>query len=188
MMGKTPPKTASSQPLTMNPLHLIQSNHSTLKIRPTYWLWFLLSLIVSPMATANNGTDTTNQSTGFKQTNAAQQTQIQQTQKQQPTHQTTVTPNSLPSKNQKILKPLSGRRVYKRVCMACHTLDVWGAPKLGDRDAWAGRIAKGKEALYYSALNGLNNMPPRGYCQFCTDNELKSAVDYMVEKTQPRKK
>ena len=84
-------------------------------------------------------------------------------------------------------KPLSGRRVYKRVCMACHTLSVWGAPKLGDSKAWAIRAKKGKEALYYSVLNGFKGMPPRGYCQFCTDDELKSAVDYMMEKSQPGK-
>ena len=84
-------------------------------------------------------------------------------------------------------KPLSGRRVYKRVCMACHTLSVWGAPKLGDRKAWIIRAKKGKQALYYSVLNGFKGMPPRGYCQFCTDGELKSAVDYMIEKSKPGK-
>ena len=84
-------------------------------------------------------------------------------------------------------KPLSGRRVYKRACMACHTLSVWGAPKLGDRKAWTIRIKKGKEALYYSVLNGFKGMPPRGHCQFCTDDELKSAVDYMTEKSQAEK-
>jgi len=82
-------------------------------------------------------------------------------------------------------KPLSGRRVYKRVCMACHTLSVWGAPKLGDGKAWADRIAKGKEALYFSAKNGIRDMPPRGNCQFCTDDELEAAVDYLVSKAQP---
>ena len=83
-------------------------------------------------------------------------------------------------------EPLSGRRVYKRICMACHTLSVWGAPKLGDRVAWAKRLSKGREALYLAARNGFNEMPPRGNCQFCTDDEIRAAVDYMVEKAQPR--
>ncbi|MCP4908496.1 MAG: cytochrome c5 family protein [bacterium] len=87
-----------------------------------------------------------------------------------------------------VLKPLSGRRVYKRVCMACHTLSVWGAPKLGDHVAWAPRISKGRPALYFSAQNGLNEMPPRGNCDFCTDDELRAAVDYLVEKAQPRRR
>lgn len=83
---------------------------------------------------------------------------------------------------------LSGRRVYQRVCMACHTLSVWGAPKLGDRAAWTPRISKGKEALYFSARNGFNKMPPRGYCDFCTDDELRAAVDYLIGKAQPRER
>lgn len=94
----------------------------------------------------------------------------------------------LGARSEKVLKPLSGRTVYKRVCMACHTLNVWGAPKLGDRAAWALRISKGRPALYFSAKNGFNKMPARGYCDFCTDAELESAVDYMVEKAQPREK
>lgn len=85
-------------------------------------------------------------------------------------------------------KPLSGRKVYQRVCMACHTLEVWGAPKLGDRSAWAARVAKGMEALYASALSGFNEMPARGTCQFCTDDELRAAVDYMVGKAVPRRR
>ncbi len=83
-------------------------------------------------------------------------------------------------------KPLPGRRVYKRVCMACHTSNLWGAPKLGDPLAWEGRISKGREALYFSARNGFNAMPARGYCQFCTDADLEAAVDYMIEKAGPR--
>jgi cytochrome c5 len=86
------------------------------------------------------------------------------------------------------LKPLSGRQVYQRVCMACHTLSVWGAPKLGDRAAWTDRIGKGRQALYFSAQNGFNKMPPRGYCDFCTNDELRSAVDYLVEKVEPRER
>ncbi len=83
-------------------------------------------------------------------------------------------------------KSLSGRRVYKRVCMACHTLSVWGAPKLGDRVAWLPRISKGKAALYASATFGFNQMPARGNCEFCSDEELRAAVDYMVGKARRR--
>lgn len=72
--------------------------------------------------------------------------------------------------------------------MACHTLSVWGAPKLGDRAAWVDRIRKGRQALYFSAQNGFRKMPSRGYCDFCTDDDLRSAVDYMIEKARPRKR
>ncbi len=99
-----------------------------------------------------------------------------------------VAEQHVPASQKPLLKPLSGSMVYKRICMACHTLSVWGAPKLGDRLAWQGRVDKGKNALYSSVLNGFNKMPVRGYCQFCTDEELKSAVDYMIKKARPQKR
>jgi cytochrome c5 len=61
---------------------------------------------------------------------------------------------------------------------------VAGAPKFGDADAWAPRIAKGKEALYASTYNGLNIMPPRGTCSACSDEDLRNTVDYMVSAAQ----
>jgi cytochrome c5 len=78
----------------------------------------------------------------------------------------------------------SGADVYNGACVVCHAAGVAGAPKQGDKAAWAERIAKGKETLYGSAINGFNGMPPRGTCMSCSDEELKAAVDYMVENSQ----
>lgn len=78
----------------------------------------------------------------------------------------------------------SGEDVFKAACTVCHTAGVAGAPKLGDKAAWAPRIAKGKEALYTSAIKGIRAMPPKGTCATCTDGELKKAVDYMVSKAK----
>ena len=74
-----------------------------------------------------------------------------------------------------------GQGIYKASCQACHAAGVAGAPKLGDKDAWAPRIAKGSDALYTSVLKGLNAMPPKGACMSCSEDELRAAVDYMVE-------
>jgi len=78
----------------------------------------------------------------------------------------------------------SGEDVFKAACTICHTAGVAGAPKLGDKAAWAPRIAKGKEALYTSAIKGIRAMPPKGTCATCTDGELKKAVDYMMAKAK----
>jgi len=43
---------------------------------------------------------------------------------------------------------------YKATCAACHDAGVAGAPKLGDKAAWAPRIKAGKDALYKSAISG----------------------------------
>ena len=76
---------------------------------------------------------------------------------------------------------VDGQGIYKASCQACHAAGVAGAPKLGDKDAWAPRIAKGNDAMYTSVMKGLNAMPPKGACMSCSDDELRAAVDYMVE-------
>ena len=77
-------------------------------------------------------------------------------------------------------KPRDGATVYNTICMACHSSGVAGAPKTGDKAAWAPRIATGMEALVKSATNGKNAMPPRGGAADLTDAELKAAVEYLV--------
>jgi len=77
-----------------------------------------------------------------------------------------------------------GKEVYMKSCVACHAAGVAGAPKLGDKAAWAPRIATGMDALLNSAINGKNVMPPRGTCASCSDDELKAAIEYMVSQSQ----
>lgn len=77
-------------------------------------------------------------------------------------------------------KPRDGATIYGSVCVACHGTGVANAPKAGDKAAWAPRLAQGKEALYKSALNGKNAMPPKGGAADLTDAELKAAVDHLT--------
>jgi len=81
-------------------------------------------------------------------------------------------------------KPRSGATIYNSVCKACHEAGVAGAPKTGDKSAWAPRIATGNAALLKSATNGKNAMPARGGAADLTDSELKSAVEYLVGKAK----
>ena len=81
-------------------------------------------------------------------------------------------------------KPRSGEAIYNAVCTACHAAGVAGAPKTGDKAAWAPRIATGAAALLASATNGKNAMPPRGGGADLTDAELKAAVEYLTGKAK----
>lgn len=81
-------------------------------------------------------------------------------------------------------KPRSGEAIYNTVCTACHATGVAGAPKTGDKAAWAPRIATGNAALLKSAAEGKNAMPARGGAADLTDAELKAAVDYLVGKAK----
>ncbi|RIX47670.1 MAG: cytochrome c5 family protein [Rhodocyclales bacterium GT-UBC] len=76
--------------------------------------------------------------------------------------------------------PKDGPTVFNTVCGACHNTGAAGAPKAGDKAAWAPRIAQGKDALYTSALNGKNAMPARGGAADLSDAEVKAAVDHLI--------
>ena len=74
---------------------------------------------------------------------------------------------------------------YTKTCAICHAAGVAGAPKFGVSEDWAARIAKGKEVLYQSSINGLPPaMPAKGMCFSCSDDDLKALVDYMVTNSQ----
>jgi cytochrome c5 len=73
-----------------------------------------------------------------------------------------------------------GKSVYDSTCMVCHAAGVAGAPKAGDKAAWAPRLKTGMDALYASSLKGKNAMPPKGGNLSLADADVKAAVDYLV--------
>ncbi|WP_301102185.1 c-type cytochrome [Propionivibrio sp.] len=81
-------------------------------------------------------------------------------------------------------KPRDGASIYSTVCIACHAGGVAGAPKTGDKAAWAPRIATGNAVLLKNAANGKGAMPPRGGAADLSDAELKAAVDYLIDKAK----
>jgi len=78
-----------------------------------------------------------------------------------------------------------GKSVFGKTCALCHAAGVAGAPKPGDKEDWAPRIAQGKDTLYKHALEGFTGskgqMPARGANAALPDAEVKAAVDYMVD-------
>ena len=69
--------------------------------------------------------------------------------------------------------------LYTQICAVCHVAGVGGAPKTGDKAAWAPRLGEGVDALTASVIKGKGAMPPRGGSQ-ANDAELKAAVSYLV--------
>jgi cytochrome c5 len=69
--------------------------------------------------------------------------------------------------------------LYAQVCTVCHAAGVAGAPKFGDKAAWAPRIAQGVDGLTASAIKGKGAMPPKGGST-ASDAEIKAVVAYMV--------
>jgi len=77
-----------------------------------------------------------------------------------------------------------GKATFDSVCTACHSTGAAGAPKLGDKAAWAPRLAQGKPALYNAALHGKGAMPPKGGNAALSDDAVKAAVDYMLSQAR----
>ncbi|MCD6060104.1 MAG: Cytochrome oxidase, cbb3-type, subunit [Moraxellaceae bacterium] len=68
---------------------------------------------------------------------------------------------------------------YNKACAACHNSGAAGAPKKGDKAAWAPRLKKGDAALLNSVKNGFKAMPPKGLCTDCTDADFKALIKFM---------
>ena len=69
--------------------------------------------------------------------------------------------------------------LYTQACSVCHAAGVAGAPKLGDKAAWAPRLAQGIDALTANVVKGKGAMPPKGGSS-ASDAEIKSVVTYLV--------
>ena len=80
--------------------------------------------------------------------------------------------------------PKTGEALFQQTCSACHGAGIAGAPKAGDKAAWAPRIAKGMPTLYDHAEKGFQGssgvMPAKGGRADAPDDLVKQAVDYMV--------
>ena len=79
-----------------------------------------------------------------------------------------------------------GKATYDTSCSVCHGAGIAGAPKFGDKTAWAPRIAQGADTLHSHALKGFQGkagvMPAKGGNTALADADVKAAVDYMVSK------
>jgi cytochrome c5 len=73
----------------------------------------------------------------------------------------------------------AGEALYKQACSVCHVAGVAGAPKFGDKAAWAPRVALGLEGLTASVIKGKGAMPPKGGSA-ASEEEIKATVAYML--------
>ena len=79
-------------------------------------------------------------------------------------------------------KVRGGREVYAFACSTCHTLEGGHAPKLDDANYWRAKLKDGRDRLYQNAVEGVGDMPAKGFCESCTDEEVRAAVDFMLKK------
>lgn len=85
-----------------------------------------------------------------------------------------------------------GRTVWLATCRDCHANPMSDAPQVRRPADWQARLARGRPALYASALGGRvaasgAEMPARGDHAHLGDDEVRAAVDYMLFLVDSRK-
>tara|TARA_B100000929_G_C15161870_1_gene301994 strand:- start:4 stop:420 length:417 start_codon:yes stop_codon:yes gene_type:complete len=78
------------------------------------------------------------------------------------------------------IDPRTGKEIYEVSCKTCHSIGLAGAPTFGIKSTWGDRSEKGIDLLLASVINGLNGMPPMGLCMDCSEEELKSSIEYIL--------
>jgi cytochrome c5 len=77
-----------------------------------------------------------------------------------------------------------GAEIFGGLCASCHKGGIGGAPTLSAAGIGA-RASKGKDTLYKHAIEGFQGgagvMPAKGGNPALTDDQVKAAVDYMLD-------
>ena len=82
----------------------------------------------------------------------------------------------------------TGEQVVQMRCAQCHEKGLHGAPKIGDADAWIPRVKDGLDVVVRSAINGHGGMQARGGMANLTDNEMRNAIIYMMNRGRVNEK
>ena len=78
----------------------------------------------------------------------------------------------------------SGEEVYNAVCQSCHTSGILNSPKYANKADWQNRLSKGKDKLYYNAINGIGAMPAKGGRSDLDDKYIEMGVDYILQSVE----
>ncbi|WP_063579940.1 c-type cytochrome [Achromobacter ruhlandii] len=90
-------------------------------------------------------------------------------------------PAAAPAPQQTAAVNPAGEKLYKSVCFACHATGVANAPKFGDKAAWEPYIKTGMDAMVKVAMQGKPPMPPKGGAANASEDDIRAAVQYMVD-------
>jgi cytochrome c5 len=77
----------------------------------------------------------------------------------------------------------TGEEIVKTVCAACHQTGAAGAPRIGDKGAWAPFLKPGLKGMLANAIKGKGAMPPRGGVPELSDDELARAIVFMANQS-----
>jgi cytochrome c len=76
------------------------------------------------------------------------------------------------------------KTIYENTCAGCHNSGIAGAPKPGNKADWAHVRKESLSDVFSHAIKGFNAMPPKGGDTTLKDEDVKSTVKYMMEKSK----
>lgn len=80
-----------------------------------------------------------------------------------------------------------GKQVYTQVCVICHQDGQMSAPIIGNSSNWYMRLkSSGLTGLYRHVTYGFNSMPIKGACVTCSENDIISSVNYILNESLTR--
>ena len=89
---------------------------------------------------------------------------------------------TVPAMHGTIVRAADGQEIYDNYCALCHDKGMLGAPRFGQKKDWKKRLPNGDESLVASAINGLNNMPPKGgYKRILSDDDVRAAALHLLQ-------
>ena len=71
-------------------------------------------------------------------------------------------------------------QMWSRSCALCHVDGNAGAPRMGHAEEWLTRLEQGQEVLLAHTIEGINNMPPLGYCMACEREDFITMINFMT--------
>lgn len=77
----------------------------------------------------------------------------------------------------------SAKQIVTVTCSACHGTGAMGAPKIGNKAQWNGRLSAGIKTLLKHAINGKGMMPARGGDATLSDDDIEKAIKYMLKES-----
>ena len=77
----------------------------------------------------------------------------------------------------------SGEAIWAVACFRCHMYGTNGAVLLQEKKYWDEAASKGIDKLFESVWEGKEGeygiMPAKGFCNFCSEDEIKNSVFYI---------
>lgn len=77
-----------------------------------------------------------------------------------------------------------GQQIVQHYCSVCHAENPMvelGAPRIGVKSDWELRLKQGMQKIFENTSQGLNAMPARGGCFECSDEQLRKAIEAMLQ-------